>query len=78
MGATLALLVVAVVFSYDMSYSGYGVPNWRDALKQAANKCVAEGAEVGGIPTEPPPFGVIVRCEELERFASPSVRGAGR
>lgn len=78
MGATLALLVVAVVFSYDMSYSGYGVPNWRDALKQAANKCVAEGAEVGGIPTEPPPFGVIVRCEELERFASPSVRGVGR
>lgn len=77
-GATLAVIAIAVAFSYDMSYSGYGVPNWRDALEQAADKCVAHRDEVGGIPTEPPPFGVIVRCQTLERYAAQSVRDAAR
>jgi hypothetical protein len=71
---TVAALVFVVAVSFDQSYSAEGVPRWRDALTETADKCLAEGAVVIGIPTEPKPFGVLIRCEELERFAS---AGAG-
>jgi hypothetical protein len=69
--ATVAAVVLVVAVSFDQSYSADGVPRWRDALTQSAAKCAAEGREVIGIPTEPKPFGVLIRCEELERFATP-------
>ena len=69
--ATVAALIVVVAISFDQSYSSGGIPTWRDALTQSADKCAAENLEVIGIPTEPKPFGVLIRCEELQRFATP-------
>lgn len=66
--ATVAALTLVVAVSFDQSYSADGVPKWRDALTQSADKCAAEGREVVGIPTEPKPFGVLIRCSELARF----------
>jgi hypothetical protein len=68
--ATVALLILVVAVSFDQSYSSEGIPRWRDALTQSADKCAAENREVIGIPTEPKPFGVLIRCEELTGFAS--------
>ena len=76
--ATVAALVVVVAISFDMSYTSGGVPAWRDALRQAADKCVAEGNEVAGIPTEPVPYGVVTPCTEAESFASTALRGRHR
>jgi hypothetical protein len=72
--ATVAALVIVVAISFDMSYSADGVPAWRDALRQAADKCVANGYEVAGIPTEPVPYGVVTPCTEVESFASAALR----
>lgn len=68
--ATVAALGIVVVVSFDQSYSADGVPQWRDALTQSADKCRAKGREVIGIPTQPVPFGLLIRCEELEGFAT--------
>jgi hypothetical protein len=76
--ATLAGLVIVVAVSFDMSYSADGVPAWRDALRQAADKCVARGEAVAGIPTEPVPYGVVTPCTEVESFASAALRGRPR
>lgn len=77
-GATLAVLLLAVVTSFDMSSSAFrGRPYWDDALKGAANKCIANHEENAGIPTSPPPFGVQLPCEQVASFASPGVN-AGR
>jgi hypothetical protein len=67
---TVAAIALVVVVSFDQSYSAEGVPKWRDALTQSADKCAAENREVIGIPTEPVPYGVLVRCEAIEDFAS--------
>lgn len=77
-GATVAGLFIVVAVSFDMSYSADGVPAWRDALRQAADKCVAHGEAVAGIPTEPVPYGVVTSCTEVESFASASLRGRPR
>jgi hypothetical protein len=68
--ATVAALVLVVAVSFDQSYSAEGIPTWRDALTQSANRCAAENREVIGIPTEPKPFGVLIRCSDLQRFSS--------
>lgn len=69
--ATLAVILVAVVSSYDMRGGGFReAPYWDDALQQAAEKCQATGEEVAGIATSPEPFGVQVPCEEVESFAN--------
>ena len=77
-GATVAGLVIVVAVSFDMSYSADGVPAWRDALRQAADKCVTHGEGVAGIPTEPVPYGVVTPCTEVESFASAALRGRPR
>ncbi|HEU5252395.1 MAG TPA: hypothetical protein VFU16_03590 [Solirubrobacterales bacterium] len=73
-GVTLAVIVLAVVTSYDMRLPGFREgPYWEDALRTAANKCVSQGEEGAGIETAPPPFGVTVSCTEIESFADPGV-----
>lgn len=69
--ATLAVIGLAVVTSYDMRGGGFReAPYWDDALRQAAEKCQATGEEVAGIPTSPEPFGVQVPCAEVSPFAN--------
>jgi len=68
--ATLAVIVLAVATSYDMRGPQFrGRPYWEDALRQAATQCRAEGAELAGIATSPPPFGVQVPCSQVSSFA---------
>jgi uncharacterized protein (DUF983 family) len=68
--ATVAALLLVVAISFDMSYSSGGVPPWRDALRQSGDECLESGQEVIGVPTEPSGFGAVVRCTEVEGFAS--------
>jgi hypothetical protein len=73
--ATLALLAVAVVTSFDMQASEYrGRPYWDDALREAATKCVAEGEETAGIATSPAPFGVQLPCQQVSSYAEAGTR----
>jgi len=70
--ATVAVIALAVVTSYDMRASEYrGRPYWDDALREAATKCIGEGAEIAGIPTSPAPFGVQIPCEQVASLADP-------
>ena len=62
--ATVALMAVAIVSSFDMSDPVREVPHWEDSLDAAAAKC-ASGEELAGIPTSPEPFGVQIPCEQL-------------
>ena len=73
-GVTLAVIVLAVVTSYDMRLPGFrDGPYWEDALRTAADKCVSQDEEGAGIETAPPPFGVTVSCAEIESFAAPGL-----
>jgi hypothetical protein len=73
--ATVAIVAVAVVTSYDMRASEYrGRPYWDDALREAATKCVSEGQELAGVPTSPPPFGVQIPCSQVSSLAEPVAR----
>jgi hypothetical protein len=73
--AALALIVVAVVTSFDMRSSEFrGRPYWDDALREAATKCVAEGEETAGIATAPEPFGVQVPCRQVSSYAAAGTR----
>jgi hypothetical protein len=73
-GATVAVLLLAIVTSFDMRDSASrGAPYWEDALTGAANKCVANGEELAGIPTAPAPFGVQLPCGEVASLADSSV-----
>jgi hypothetical protein len=68
--AASAVIVLAVVTSFDMRGGGFREsPYWEDALRRAADECQATG-EVAGIPTSPEPFGVQISCEEIESFAN--------
>ena len=67
---TVAVLLLAVVTSFDMSAPDYrGAPYWDDALETAAAKCAAEPAGLAGIATAPEPFGVQIPCAEVASFA---------
>jgi hypothetical protein len=74
--ATVAVLAVGLVTSFDMGETAYrGAPYWEDALEQAADKCLANGEELAGIPTAPVPFGVQIPCDQVASFAArPSVK----
>lgn len=74
--ATVAVLALGIVTSFDMGDTAYrGAPYWEDAVEQAANKCLANGEELAGIPTAPPPFGLQIPCDQVASFATrPSVR----
>jgi hypothetical protein len=68
--ATLAVIALAVVTSYDMRGGGFREePYWDDALRQAATECQAAGEELAGVPTSPPPFGLQIPCEEISSSA---------
>jgi hypothetical protein len=68
--ATVAVLLLAIVTSFDMRDSAArGAPYWDDALRHAAVKCLANEEEVAGITTAPAPFGVQIPCEEVSSFA---------
>jgi hypothetical protein len=68
--ATVAVLLLAVVTSFDMRDSAArGAPYWDDAVRHAARKCVANDEELAGIATSPAPFGVQVPCGEIASLA---------
>lgn len=68
--ATVAVIALAVVTSYDMRAPDFrGTPYWDEALETAAAKCASEPEGVAGITTAPPPFGVQVPCSEVASFA---------
>jgi hypothetical protein len=71
-------LLVAVGASFDQTNGVRSRPYWGEALRASADKCITKHEEFAGIPTSPPPFGLVVSCWQVEQFASPSVRGAGR
>jgi hypothetical protein len=72
--ATLAVIALAIATSFEMSSSARGAPYWEDALRSAANKCLANGEEIAGIAASPPPFGVQIPCEDVASFAGERVR----
>lgn len=68
--ATVGLIMLAVVTSYDLrSPQARGRPYWGDALRNAATKCAKEGEEIAGIAISPIPFGVQVPCEQVSSYA---------
>jgi hypothetical protein len=76
--AGTALMLVAVAVSFDMSDPARGKPYWSEALRAAADKCITEHEEFAGIETDPAPFGLVVSCDQVEGFASASIRAAAR
>jgi hypothetical protein len=68
-GATSAILLLAIVTSFDMRDPARSEPHWKDALRSAARTCVSEHRELAGIATSPSPFGVQIPCEEIASFA---------
>lgn len=76
--AGAVLVLVAVGVSFDQTSSLRARPYWGEALRASADKCITKHEEFAGIPTSPAPFGLVVSCWQVEQFASPSVRGAGR
>jgi hypothetical protein len=74
----VALMLLAVAVSFDMSNGARERPYWHEALTSAANKCVSNDEEGAGIATDPAPFGVYVHCSEIESFAAPALRGRAR
>jgi hypothetical protein len=66
--ATVAVLLLAVVTSFDMRSSSRTTPHWEDALETAAAKCKAEPEGLAGIATSPEPFGVQIPCAEVASF----------
>lgn len=74
--ATVAVLAVGLVISFDMGDTTYrGAPYWEDALEQAADKCIANDEELAGIAAAPPPFGLQIPCDQVASFATrPSAR----
>lgn len=72
--ATVAVLGLAIVTSFDMSDPVRQVPHWEDSLEIAAAKCASGELEFGGVATSPEPFGLQLSCEEVASFA-PDGRG---
>ncbi len=72
--ATVGVLLLAIVTSYDMRTPYRGVPYWDDALRHAAVKCIANEEELAGIATSPAPFGVQIPCGEVASFAPAAQR----
>lgn len=77
--ATVVVILVAVVVSFDVSNpEGRGRPYWEDALRTAADKCIANEEELAGIATAPPSFGIQVPCPQVASFAElPAKAGPG-
>jgi hypothetical protein len=74
--ATVAVLLLAIVTSFDMRDSAArGAPYWDEALRRAADKCLAKDEELAGIATAPAPFGVQIPCGDVASFASAGGRG---
>lgn len=67
--ATLAVLLAAIVTSFDMRDPVRESPIWDNSLRQAATICVRDREGIAGIATAPEPFGVQLPCEEIESFA---------
>jgi hypothetical protein len=77
-GGMVGLIFLSVVVSFDMSNPARGKPYWHEALKTAADHCISKGEESVGVATAPAPFGVFVRCPEIESFASAALRARAR
>ncbi|MFT3864559.1 MAG: hypothetical protein QM729_09825 [Solirubrobacterales bacterium] len=75
---TVAVMLIAVAVSFDMSQGARSGPTWHEGLRQAADKCVAEGEGIAAIPATPEPWGVQVPCSEVESFASAAIRDRAR
>lgn len=73
--ATIAVLALGLVTSFDMSSPEFrGPPHWDEALEAAAARCQSEppdpaGFDLAGIVTSPPPFGVQIPCAKVASFA---------
>jgi hypothetical protein len=68
--AATAVILLAIVTSFDMRDPVRGAPYWDEALKSAATTCVDKGEEGAGIATSPPGFGVQIPCAEVASFAT--------
>ena len=76
--AGTALMLLAVVVSFDQTTTARARPYWGEALRAAADKCISRHEGLAGITTAPKPFGLVVSCSQVEQFASPSVRAGDR
>jgi hypothetical protein len=74
----VGLMLLAVVVSFDMTNPARSKPYWHEALTTAADQCVSKGEEGVGIATSPAPFGVYVKCSEIESFAAAGIREGAR
>lgn len=74
--ATVAVIAVAIVTTYDLrSSESRSHPYWDEALHAAATKCVEEGEETAGIPISPEPWGLQVPCQQVASYAEPEAGG---
>lgn len=73
--ATVAVLGLAIVTSFDMTDPIRQTPRWEDSLEVAAAKCASGELDYAGIATSPEPFGVVLECSEVTEFA-PAGAGA--
>jgi hypothetical protein len=65
-GLTILVLVVGLVFSFDVGESAVrGTPHWSEALDGAAHQCeITPGLIEVAVPTSPPGYGLYVPCAE--------------
>jgi hypothetical protein len=65
-GLTVAVLLIGLAFSFDVSESAVrGTPHWSEAIEAGAKECQATpGLTEVSIPTSPPGFGLYVPCGE--------------
>jgi hypothetical protein len=68
-GSAVALVLLAVAVSFDMSSSQRSSPRWHEGLRMAADKCVSKAESTAGIPTTPETWGVVIPCTEVESWA---------
>ncbi len=68
-GGAVALILLAVAVSFDMSSTQRNSPRWHEGLRIAADKCVSKAESTAGIPTTPEPWGVVIPCTEVESWA---------
>jgi hypothetical protein len=67
--ATVGVMLLAIVTSFDMSGEIRDSPKWDDSLREAGRVCLAEDGEAAGIPTSPEPFGVYLPCDQVTPYA---------
>jgi hypothetical protein len=65
-GAAAAVLIAGLAISFDVRDSAVrGTPSWTDSLDAARAQCRAEGAGDVSAAISPPPFSIVVPCDEV-------------